>query len=90
MYVRKKRCPLHPSMLSFSKCTIFISHFKYKYADISKSYQDLVFLTLKICRSQKFAVSLQHQNKKEMYKTIEIEMYRDLRDWVEEIAYFTA
>ena len=25
-----------------------------------------------------------------MYKTIEIEMYRDLRDWVEEIAYFTA
>ena len=33
---------------------------------------------------------MQHQNKKEMYKTIEIEMYRDLRDWVEEIAYFTA
>jgi hypothetical protein len=33
-----------------------------------------------------FAASKQ----KEMYKTIEIEMYKDLRDWVEEIAYFTA
>lgn len=34
------------------------------------------------------SITFASSKQKRMYKTIEIEMYKDLRDWVEEISYF--